>query len=48
MKEIIDTSIDPRIVKEIEYVPISNRVDARTFSRLKETINKVIADVEAI
>ena len=42
MREIIDTSLDPGIVKEIEYVPISDRVDARTFSRLLDE-DKVVA-----
>jgi hypothetical protein len=42
MKGIIDTLLDPRIVKEIEYVPQSNRVDSRTFSRLLDD-DKVVA-----
>lgn len=42
MKEIIDAPLDTRIVKEIEYIPLSDKVDSRTFSRLLNE-DKVVA-----
>lgn len=42
MKEIIDTSLNLDMIKEIEYVPSSDKVDTRTFSRLLDD-DKVVA-----
>jgi hypothetical protein len=42
MKEIIDASLNSGIVKGIEYVPSSDKVDSRTFSRLLDD-DRVVA-----